>query len=203
MAPSQKRKRKSLPKRPCPCCGAVLSEKTIDRHVSGTHLPTCIKVTHASAAQKRAKFSGNLSNDFLGDLSGDSSGNDLGDSDLDSEPDFTETGSDPVGVELVPALHSPRINEHTVDPTWFENDENDAESKELREILETTWSGCRSRVDEYAESDAEDEDFEEDEDSDPDPDPDFEWEEAGKRNGLGMDELIDEDLQRIIAEFGA
>jgi len=78
MAPSHKRKRKALPKCPCPCCSAVLSEKTIERHLEGTYLPTHIKVACAAAAPHKRPCSekthiSTSSSDLSSDLSSDSS----------------------------------------------------------------------------------------------------------------------------------
>ena len=73
-------------------------------------------------------------------------------------------------------------------------------------ITQDTWSGHCAQVDDYVYSDTEDEDFEDDQPhrtdtSDKDFDFDFE-EEMGTCKGLGTDDLIDEDFQQIIAEFG-
>ena len=183
---AQKRKRKILPKRPCPCCGSILSEKTIERHSSGTHVPTCITVTIASAAatQKRAKTECEPFD------SGDKSDLEILDFHQSEDP----------GTGPMDALEQ----DHT-GPSDAVNQVNDAKTGEIKKVIQNTWSGCRSRVEEY-ESDAEDEDFEDDVpqamvDSDSDIDSEFEGEVMGIRDGLGIDELVDEDLQRIIAEF--
>ena len=83
------------------------------------------------------------------------------------------------------------------------------------------WSGQRSRHDDHESETTEDSD-ESDEDSilphqkgalphqnnasdadrDSDMDSEYEWKEPGSRNGLEMDDLVDEDFQRIIAQFG-
>ena len=83
----------------------------------------------------------------------------------------------------------------------------DVEATALEEIIQNTWSR-RARVDDY---DSDDESDEEDDDENDlegntnlnasDADSDIEWE--GKWNGLGMNDLVDEDLQRLIAEFSA
>jgi hypothetical protein len=36
---------------------------------------------------------------------------------------------------------------------------------------------------------------------DSDGDSEFDWQENGIRNGLGQDDLVDEDLQHVISEF--
>jgi hypothetical protein len=67
--------------------------------------------------------------------------------------------------------------------------------------LENTWAGCRARVDEY-QSDVEEEDSDDNvADADSDTESEFEWEGTRTRNGLGIDDLVEEDLQRIISEF--
>jgi len=201
MLPSQKRKRKLHPKRPCPCCGATLSEKTIERHASGNHILTHIKVTHA---QKRARFSENLSSTLLGDLSGK---DDLESLDSDLESTHSDAGSDADLEEL----------EETIRYTWSDRvedyDESDTEDVDTTvnepgaprvNITQDTWSGRRARVDDYVDSDTEDEDDQPRRTDTSDEDFDFDFEEEmGTCNGLGMDDLIDEDFQRIIAEFGA
>jgi hypothetical protein len=141
MAPSRKRKRKPPPKRPCPCCGSIVSEKTIERHalgthdlyfprrlliehVSGTHVPTRINVTIASAAQKRANFE--LSKDAFSDISGDSS--DLDSQDLDTDPvQYFERGVD------MPIPDDEDRYAADEDPLGF--DGSDVDARQLEEII--------------------------------------------------------------------
>ncbi|KIM39918.1 hypothetical protein M413DRAFT_29075 [Hebeloma cylindrosporum] len=200
---SRKRKRKLYPKRPCPCCGAILSEKTIERHVSGTHIPTRIKVTHAEAAHKRARFTSNLSSDPLGDLSGDSDGNESFESDSESMLDDVLPREGPSDLTPQPDFEPAPVNTADVDA----NRGTGPEREELEGTIRDTWSGRRARVEDY-ESDPEDEDFEEDvsrsqspENSNSDQESEFEWEGMRIPSGLGLDDLVDEDLQQIIAEF--
>jgi hypothetical protein len=183
----QKRKRKPLPKRPCPCCGSVLSEKTINRHASGTHVPTRITVTLASSGPQNHE-----DHDFSGSEDSD-------DHPVDtprSRPSdaFDPTALDPDALDLDPLA-------------WTEESQSDEKGEGLPSIIQETWSGCRSRVDEY-QSDADEDDFDEngsqpmsDTDTDTFPESEFEWEASRMCNGLGMNDLIDEDLQHIISEF--
>ena len=183
MAPSNKRKRKPLPKRACPCCGSILSEKTIEHHAAGTHVPTRINVTLVGAAQKHE-----LSSDILADLSGDSS-------DIDIESSGLDFGSEKSPAPASPAAIFFAADEDRLDVVEPEIDH------ELEEIVENTWSGRRATVEDY-ESDDEEEDYEGNNDAS-EPDSEREWEQMGVRNGLEMDDLVDEDFQRIVAEFGA
>ena len=191
MAPSQKRKRKPLPKRPCPCCGSILSEKTIERHASGTHVPTRINVTIAAAAQKRANFE--LSKDVFSDLSGDSS-------DLDSQ----DLNTDPVHFHEPGVAMPDDEDRYAVDEDPLGFDGIDVEARRLEDIIQNTWSH-RSRVDDYDSDDSESEDEDEEcrdfEGNANASDEDSDIEGEGMRNGLGMNDLVEEDLQRIIAEF--
>jgi hypothetical protein len=159
-----------------------LSEKTIERHASGTHVPTRINVTLAVAAsQERARFLGNLS----GDLSGDSS--DLDESTTHPD-DYEDHHYD--GWDGEPGPDPPNVADHP------HNHNHDAEAGGLEIFIQKTWSGCRS--------DSEDEDEEDGRVQDSDSlgeESEFEWEEKGIRDHLGIDDLIDEDLQRVIAEF--
>ena len=215
MAPSHKRKRKALPKRPCPCCSAVLSEKTIERHLEGTYLPTHIKVARAAAAPHKRPRSekthiSTSSSDLSSDLSSDSS-------DISSDStvdDFGPSGRSEAGeVELeLETVNNAQTGSdpRNVNGTWAGSDAgaragSAAGSDNLEEIIQDTWSRRRARVDDY-ESDTESEDFNEDadsRDSGSDVDSEFESPEMGTRNGLEMDDLVDEDFQRLIAEFGA
>jgi hypothetical protein len=198
MPPSQKRKRKPLPKRPCPCCGSILSEKTIERHASGTHVPTRINVTLAVAAQDqakfqgKAKFQGNLDVSEDPDLSGDSS-------DLDSTTHPDPTNADHHGEPELHLHHDDDVGDGEPErgPTNAADHPHNHDAQ-IDTIIQKTWSGWRS------DTEDEDEDYEGNGrvlDPDSDEESDFEWEEKGQRNRLGIDDLIDEDLQRIIAEF--
>ena len=174
MAPSQKQKRKPLPKRPCPCCRSLLSEKTIEHHASRTHIPTCINVTLAAAGWEQPKFFSDIS----GDLSGDSSENNP-------------------KIESSIAPHPTNADD---DHALVKDSDSVADAGGLEKIIQT-WSGCRSQVD-YYKSDTEDKGEALEEDArDSDVDSEFEREGTRIHNGLGMDDLIDEDLQCIIAEF--
>jgi hypothetical protein len=180
MAP--KRKRKPLPKRPCPCCGSILSEKIILRHASGTHVPTRITVTLASASQAAHNHA-----DLESSRSEASSSDEIAD---DLTGDFNEEQN----LDAQPSEYL------DADPQPSGGHEN---------ILWNSWSGRRSRVDKY-ESDDEENDYEEnnpppieDPESNSDIDSGGDSEEMGTHHGLGMDDLIDEDLQRILAEFSA
>ena len=198
MAPSQKRKRKPLPKRLCPCCRAILSEKTIERHASGSHVPTRINVTLAAAAAAPSQKHADLKLSSMGDISGSSS---------DEESDICDVESSgmDIGHETTTGYHvqvglDTRVDEDPqyVDPPHFEEPEHDLE---LEEIVHNTWSGRRATVEDY-ESDDEEDDIEGNEFV-PEPDPDIETEGMGERYGLEMDDLVDEDFQRIIYEFCA
>jgi hypothetical protein len=202
MAPSQKRKRKPIPKRPCPCCGSLLSEKTIERHASGTHVPTRITVTLASQKQANLKVPLPCDGDILGDLSSDWGGSD-------------SVVADDLHV-IAGELHAEdgRLAADDGDEGLAAEDgglaaEDDTAGGDdaaggglgVEEILRNTW---RTRVGEF-DSDVEDEDFEEKNTSDLESETDSDWEgrDPGICNGLGMDDLVDEDLQRILAEFSA
>ena len=142
MLPSQKRKRKLQPKRPCPCCSATLSEKTIERHVSGTHIPTRIKVTRAEAAQKHARFSGNSSRNLLGNLSGEDELECL-DSDLQSDLKSTHSDAMPEegqsGLDLHELLpDSDPVQPNTVDTAQMTRG-SDADLEDLEETVRNTW----------------------------------------------------------------
>ena len=79
-----------------------------------------------------------------------------------------------------------------------------AGSNDFEEMIQDTWSGCRARVNDY-ESDTESEDFNKDaasRDSVSDVDSEFDSPEMGTRNGLEIDDLVDENFQCLIAEFG-
>jgi hypothetical protein len=146
MLPSRKRKCKLQPKRACPCCGAALSEITIERHVSGTHIPTRIKVTRAEAAQKRARFSGNLSGDLLGDLLGDLSGEDeleCLDSDLESDLESTHSDAMPEEGQSGLDLHEPLPDIDPAQPNTADTVQttrgSDADLEDLEETVRNTW----------------------------------------------------------------
>jgi hypothetical protein len=139
-------------------------------------------------------------------LSCDSSANGL-ESDLESTHSGDPISGGPdLDLDSNEAEQQPDAERHAC----VEDSESDAKAGGLERIIQTTWSGCRSQVDEY-ESDAEDEDYEENTSppmtnarhADSEIDSEFEWDGMGKRNGLGMDDLVDEDLERIIAEFSA
>ena len=184
MAASRKRKRKPLPKRPCPCCGSILSEKTIERHASGTHVPTRIFVKLAGASQKHADVE--LSSEIVGDLSQDSSDVEYSLQVNDAEK-FPKRSSDQ-GLLIDEDGHPEEEEAHGFD------------DHDLEEIVQNMWSGRQATVEDY-ESDDEEEDFD-GSDNASEPDSDLESEQMGFRDGLWMDDLVDEDFQRVIAEFG-
>lgn len=178
MAPSQKRKRKPLPKRPCPCCGSILSEKTIERHASGTHVPTRINVILAVAALEQANLSSDVS--ASGDPSRHSSGNapDLDDAwDRESDPDPMTRNPADHPHESDPDAMNPTDHPHDAcddDGEPRSNTEIEARGIALEKFIQKTWSGWQS--------DTEDEDYEENRrnlDSDLDDESDFEWEGEG------------------------
>ena len=189
MAPSRKRKRKPLPKRPCPCCGSILSEKTIEHHATGSHVPTRIFVTLTAASQKQADVE--LSSDIVGDLLSRDS----------SEVEYSLQENDPENSSERSFDRNLVINEDPLPPEegahGFYNPKLDLN---LEEIVQNTWSGRRATVEDY-ESDDEEEEFDGN-DNASEPDSDLESERMGFCDGLGMDDLVDEDFQRIIAEFG-
>ena len=205
MLPSQKQKRKLHPKRPCPCCGATLLEKTIERHASGNHILTHIKVTHA---QKRARFSGNSSRDLLGDLSGEDELECL-DSDLESDLESTHSDAMPEEGQSGLDLHEPLPDIDPAQPNTADTAQmtrgSDADLEDLEETVRNTWQ--RARVEDY-KSDEEDNDFEDaprrpqTNTGDSDLESESEWEGMRIPDGLGTDDFVDEELQRIIAEFG-
>ena len=135
---SRKRKCKLHPKHACPCCGAMLSEKTIERHISGTHIPTHIKVMHAEAAQKHARFSGNSSDDLLGNLSGEDEleclDSDLESTHSDAMPEEGQSGLDL--HELLPDIDPAQPN--TVDTVEMTRG-SDADLEDLEETVRNTW----------------------------------------------------------------
>jgi len=202
MGPSRKPKHNAHPKRSCPCCAAKLSEKTIEQHLSGTHIPTHIKVTLAEAAQKRMWLSGNFSGDLLGDISDDPNGNDLDFLHSDLESTYSDVLLEQEHPD--PDLQDPLPDIHPA----CANTEADADLEDLEETVRNTWKWAR--VDDY-ESDEEDDGIEDAPqpqpqtsmgNSDSDPESEFEWEGMEIPHGLGMDDLVDEELQCIIAEFG-
>ena len=71
--------------------------------------------------------------------------------------------------------------------------------------IQDTWSGRWSVIVDY-KTDSEPDDFDEggnfDERGKTDSYSEFHWKETGMRNGLEIDELVNEDFQRIIANFG-
>ena len=200
MAPSRKRKRKPLPKRPCPCCGSILSEKTIERHASGTHVPTRINVTLATAARKRTNI--DIFSDPIDNISGSSS-----DSTERDTPDSPELNSP------VPELYSPvpelkldpqqhRLPSVDWNPAYEEEDvgSDDGQSRLLDDILKRSWSACRPQVDRYDSDSEEDGDGSESYDME---DSGSDWGGEEFFNGLGREDLIEEDFQRVIAKFCA
>ena len=205
MAPSNKRKRKPLPKRPCPCCGSILSEKTIERHSSGTHVPTRINVTLAAAARK---YPNHVLVDYLSDASTDSTDLGFSVSDLDDNPHPGPAvarnhapGPNPEAAEHAYELE-PAVDLNTAD----EDDRDHTRVEEGRfnaKMLQDSWPARRSHVD----SDAEEDFFLEGKDDSGDSDSDLDFgsdcEGEGIRNGLAIDDLVEEDLQRLIAEFSA
>ena len=169
MAPSRKQKRKPLPKRPCPCCGSILSEKTIERHASGTHVPTRINVTLATAARKRTNI--DIFSDPIDNISGSSS-----DSTEHDTPDSPELNSP------VPELYSP-VPELKLDP-------------QQHRLPSVDWNPAYEE-EEVGSDDGQSRLLDDIEDSGSD------WGGEEFFNGLGREDLIEEDFQRVIAEFCA
>jgi hypothetical protein len=153
-----------------------LSTKTINRHAAGKHVPTRITVT--LAALKEGNLETSDSDASTDNLSGDFNQFDPPDNDADP-------------------------------PTCIQVEDRQSETNPggLPEIIQKAWCGSRSRLDEY-QSDLEEEDFDDNEapdgdaEADSEGDSEFDWQENGIRNGLGQDDLVDEDLQRVISEFG-
>lgn len=187
----QKRKLEStsLAKHPCPCCGSLLTKKTIKRHASGAHVPTRITVTLAAHKQANPETSDS-----------DASGGDSGDLSGDFNP-----ADGPIPLDADTPADAPAcipVEEH---------DQSEAKAGGLPELVRNAWGGSRSRLYEY-QSDMEEEDFyekgsqakpDEDGDTDTEGGSEFEWEERGIRKDLGIDDLVEEDLQRVISQFGA
>ena len=208
MAPSHKRKRKPLPKRACPCCFSLLSEKTIDRHLAGKHVPNKIKVTRAAAyscnqdhgsahntsgRSSDFEISTDVSSEVSGEVFSEGFSDVSGDFRNSADPDPIQTGNFDSGIPFDEAETANDVGEES----------RAAEKVDFVKVVQETWSGRRTTI-EVEESDT---DGEEDpiryEDTDSELDLDIAAEETGLRNGLGMDDLIDEDFQRIIANFGA
>ena len=180
-----KRKCKPLPKRPCPCCGAILSEKTIEQHLSGTHLPTRIKVTHATAHL-----------DFVNNLLGDLSSDDFDDSRDSRGLGIESSDANVLDINILSTVDEPN-NEPDAPHINITVNESDAP---CINIIQDTWSGHHAQVNDYIDSDTEDEDYEDDQphqtdSSEEDFDFDFQEEGMGMCNGLGTDDFINEDFQ--------
>jgi hypothetical protein len=184
-----------------------LSQKTIERHSSGTHVPTRINVTLAATARKRPNID---PENYLSDDSTDSTDLAFSLSDLDDKPNPEAALARNPAQEYPPEPHPEHALELEPAVDWNTADELedayegrfDAETLLLDNMLRDSWSTCRSQVD----SDDEEENFEgkdDSGDSDSDLDLGCDWEGDGIRNGLAMDELVEEDLQRLIAEFSA
>jgi hypothetical protein len=230
MAPPLKRKRKPLPKRACPCCSAVLSEKTIERHLGGTYVPNRIKITRAAASSQHRARSSYGSKNNSGSISSNSSEGDSSDrahyhskkksgsissdssegDSSDAESTKTASGTVEIGNGAI-ERPSPLIEHDTVNVTYDESHViSDTDEGGPVPTLQDTWSGRRSRNDDYEPDTDEEHSNEEgyhqingsDSDSDIDSASEFNWKEMGGRNGLEMDDLVDEDFQRIIANFG-
>ena len=178
-----KRKCEPLPKCACPCCGAILCEKTIERHLTGTHLPTHIKVTHAAAHL-----------DSVDNLSGDVSSDDSDDSRDSRGLDIESSDANVLDIDVLSTVNEPD-NEPDAPHINITVNESDAPCVN---ITQDTWSGCRAQVNDYIDSNTEDKDYEDDQPHQTDPseeDFDFDFEEEmGTHNGLGTDDLIDEDF---------
>jgi hypothetical protein len=167
-----------------------LSKKTINRHASGAHVPTRITVT--LAAHKQANLESSESDSSTCDLSGDSDG-------YDPHP------------LVIPA--DGEVTEDLNTGTWNTLDED--QHGGLPEIIQKAWSRSRNAPNEY-NSDDEDDHLNQNAvennentaengsqpmagadmgaDTDSDVDSEFEWEGSGMRNGLGMEDLVDEDF---------
>ena len=213
-----KRKRKPLPKRACPCCSALLSEKTIERHLGGRHVPNRIQVTRAAASSHPHSLN---PTDSIGDLSSDVA-SDVSDvsSDVSSvSSDHSQDKSSAVEIKRVtvvppfndinppfnninPPFNDPETNLDgdlaNIDPPFNDPDTTSNLDADLAEIIQNTWS--RRRVDNYDE-DTEDGSLIDDEEHDSDLEFELGSDETEMRNGLGLDDLVNEDFQRIISEF--
>jgi len=150
MASSQKQKHKALSKRPCPCCSAVLSEKTIERHLGGTYLPTRIKVTRAAASSHKRRCPkpipvSNPSSDLSSDLSSDPSDLSSDSSDAEStNAESRQTGAFEIQVGGI-ELEQPCIEPDTVNDTVNDSQViSDTEEDDLEQIAQESWSGHHS-----------------------------------------------------------
>lgn len=217
MPASRKRKRKALLKRECPCCSAILSEKTIERHLGGKHLPTRIQVTHSqaySSSHKRRRPQSLSASDSGNDLSTDISSGSSISSDIKFTLSHHPTHSHHPDIEPEPVGSDSRsqagTDKHLFDSHVISPAGTDTEEDNVPKIVKDTWSGRRSHVEDY-HSDSEDDDFNKHTfpqqgkptHSASESDSEFEWNETGMRNGLEMEDLVNEDFERIIAQFGA
>jgi hypothetical protein len=207
MAPSRKRKRKPYPKRACPCCQVILSEKTIERHLGGNHVPNRIKVIRAAASSHNhggpPHKTNSLSDPSSDDSSDDPTGSDLS-SDLSTVFSDSSDGEDAQtdGLELQGGSINPPFNPPFNDlENINDRSDNGMDKPDLAEIIKETWSGRRSEMDNL-DSDTDTDDSLPHQNDESDSDSDLDWKEPGMRNGLDIDDLVNEDFQRIIAEFG-
>jgi hypothetical protein len=213
MAPSRKRKRKPYPKRACPCCQAILSEKTIERHLGGNHVPNRIKVIRAAASSHNHGGPPHKTNSLSDSSSDDSTGSDLSSdlstvfSDSSDDEEAQLDGLEIQGGSFIPPINPPINDLENINPPFDDleniNDRSDngMDKPDLAEIIKETWSGRRSKMD-HLDSDTDADDSLAHQNDESDSDSDLEWKEPGMRNGLDIDDLVNEDFQRIIAEFG-
>ena len=104
--------------------------------------------------------------------------------------------SDNEGILEHPACVDPDPVDSHIRPDAGTNTEDPEDN--LAQIVWDTWSGRHFSINKH-QSDSEMEEVNEGSDSD----LEFEWKEMGNGNGLEMDEFVNEDFERIIAQFGA
>ena len=198
-----KQKCKAPEKCPCPCCLAILSEKTIDRRLGGKYLPTWIKATHAGASSHNYEHppykkvcSSNLPSDAFSDISSNVSSNFYSGSSIHSST--TQTGtfeSQTVNIDTIHETHE----------TWartYSDEDN------LAQLLHDTWSGqhINYESDSDDESDTDPNDFNKDSlphPSDTESDLDFGdvREETGMHNSLSLMTMLMKISNGLLVNF--
>ena len=134
------RKKKPVLKHHCPCCGEYLTKKTIDRHLTGKHLPTRIQVTLSK--QNRDSSVGNFSSSNLSSSDVSNLDSDNGEVDMDDG----EINSNTSDLEFNKDVNFEHDN--------FEYDavnmeENFETQHTIAEVISNTWSGRRAEVHEH------------------------------------------------------
>jgi hypothetical protein len=79
----------------------------------------------------------------------------------------------------------------------------DTDEDDLAQIVQETWFSNCSQENFYDSDDEDESDIDTGNIVDPDSDLESGFEGKETHNGLEMEDLVDEDIQRIIAEFGA